>query len=244
MIGDLYLRLYDNCHDQPWYGSCASFVALKGKSFDTCNIRLMLIGRATNGWGTKASSFGSAFAQTAEDQFTSTGRFDEWIDFRDSVMYSRNDSDYCIDRTPFWAYAQEVWRTLGGVQGQDEPIWMNQIVWSNLYKLAPKSSGNPTDDMIEKQHDICVDILKYELSTLKPTHILMMTGYNWFSPFSGIFSDSHKLGVNRMRGKNRNQIFVEGTADFHGIPAVITCRPEYRNKTLFVQQVVEAFSRT
>ena len=151
MISDLYLRLYDACHDLPGFSRCAHFVALRGKAYDSGDIRLMLIGRAPNGWGSLDSSTGYAFARAAEAQSRDTGRFDEWVDYRDGVMYSGRDSDYCIEKKPFWTYAQEAWRTLGGAQGQATDIQIQakriQSMKQKLNELLAANTGKPLEQI-------------------------------------------------------------------------------------------------
>lgn len=73
----------------------------------------------------------------------------------------------------------------------------------------------------------------------------MITGSDWFEPFSGIFSDDEKIGVNKYKENEKNDIYVERTARYKGedfeSDCIITCRPEYRGKADFINDVMEHF---
>lgn len=111
----------------------------------------------------------------------------------------------------------------------------------NLYKISPKEGGNPFENYKEKELAACKDILNAEIEEAKPTHILMMTGFDWFEPFSDIFSDVNYIGRNVSRGANKNEIYVEGTATFQEAKVVIMCRPEFRKKENYVKAAEESF---
>lgn len=164
-----------------------------------------------------------------------------WIDVVDGVLYSTNNDGkhkekkdrYCVSTSPFWYYAKTIWEQLPGTS-EESQRWMENIAWSNLFKVAPQIKGNPPREYIDAQKEVCNEILYYEMEILKPTHILFMTGYDWFKDFAGCFEDIKHLGYNKT-GKNKNDVYVEATAKFHGVNVVVTCRPEYRKKDSYVQ---------
>ena len=106
--------------------------------------------------------------------------------------------------------------------------WFESIAWSNLYKISP-SMGNPSEKSKSRQKDICLSILKKEIETIKPKHILFETGFDW------VFDDIRK-------GRSLyNKDYVEWAGTYMGIKCVISCRPECRKKNRFVEDVVTAF---
>ena len=266
-LKDLYSELYNTLSNNPAIipifrfngdksnNPYAHFVAIKGDHFDANEKKLMLIGRAVNGWDSLESSSSEAFSTEADNQFFNKGPFNEdrwnWIDVDEEtgVLYSGHDKDksnrknrYCLDQSAFWTYTREIWNKLPGSSFNTGAVWMKNIAWSNLYKVSPKDRGNPAGLIQNNQLKICREILTLEISSFKPTHILLMTGYDWFEPFKSCFSDCQYRGTNHPRGKKANQIYVEGTARFERIPVVITCRPERRRKEQFVDDVIKAFN--
>lgn len=219
----------------------AHFVSMRGELYDTSDVRLFVIGRAPNGWWLHLPC-GSAqvFAEEANRQFDSIGF--QWIaNPEESFNSLHNASGTCyLSKSPFWKVAHGIWCKL---YKSDKDDFIKRIAWSNLYKIAPKDGGNPTTGMCKKQFKACYDILKEEIRTYRPTHILIISGYkHWYAwegyDFSNIFICNQDLVSN-----NENKtIFVEGTAKFNLdgelIPVVITCRPEGRKEDPFVKEVL------
>jgi hypothetical protein len=56
-------------------------------------------------------------------------------------------------------------------------------VWSNLYAIAPKDGGNPDDAMQKVQRNTCRELLVEQIREYAPTHILFITGQDWFNTF-------------------------------------------------------------
>lgn len=54
--------------------------------------------------------------------------------------------------------------------------WQDRIAWTYLYKLAPLR-GKPQPFLYEKQKALCDEILKTEIELLRPTHVLLFTGW-------------------------------------------------------------------
>ena len=233
----------------------AHFVSMKGELYDTSDVRLLVVGRATNGWPSLTCESAQEFAEAANRKFNSIGflqlvsnpeaRFNELHNDPGS-----SDERYYLCKSPFWRVTYGIWR---GLTGSDKDQFLKHIAWSNLYKIAPSKvppnkNGNPTTAMCKKQFKACKEILRAEIQAYRPTHILLVTDYDrWFAhkdyDFSGLFEDRKRLGSNY----ENKTIFVEGTAkyklaDGKSIPTVITCRPEKRNEDAFNKAALEAFS--
>lgn len=233
-----YEKLYYACCELPGFEEEAHFVAMKGDISDK-SVRLMLVGRAGNGWevddGRTVSA--AAYGEKAVEEFNDIDRWG-WIHETNGGLYNHTEN-YCVSSAPFWNYSKAIYEALKN--SPCEGIWMNNIIWSNLYKISPLEGGNPSKKYQEAELDACKDILKAEMEDARPTHILMMTGYDWFEPFSDIFSNVNYIGSNISRGNNKNEIYVEGTAEYKETKVVIMCRPEYREKENYVKAGVEAF---
>jgi hypothetical protein len=219
---------------------------MKGTCYAQNELRFMLIGRAPNGWESLNAQNGEAFGNEAEQLFN-TDRWN-WIEVINGTQYSTHDKDqsdlknrYCIDKKPFWTFSKAIWEKLSG-QSSTNLIWQKNIVWSNLYKVSPKNSDNPSWHSQQMQQQVCMDILKKELDVYQPTHVLVVSGFDWFEPFASIFEKVQDTGVrNILRGESKNEVCVEGKATYNNAKVVIACRPEWRNKEAYVEEVAEAF---
>ena len=220
----------------------AHFVSMRGELYDNSDVRLFVVGRAPNGWSSLPCESAQKFAEEANRSFNSTGF--AWIENPNDSFKKLHNADknpYYLSSSPFWRVAYGIWR---GLAGSDENQFLKHIAWSNLYKIAPGESGNPTTAMCKNQIEACKEILRAEIQSYRPTHILLVTDYDrWFAPFKKLFEERYRRGSNYENKK----ILVEGTAKFpldDGtlIPTVITCRPECRKEDPFIDLAVKAFS--
>ena len=229
------------------------FVSVKGRRYSSEQpVRLMLIGRAVNGWEPLPSPNATDFVNAVIATSQSDG-FANWLDSDErGELFSRHTAEteprYYLNKSPFWRTAKAIWHGLNDCP--DNKRWIDSIVWSNLYKLAPRNGGNPSNALCSKQAESCRKILKGEIETYLPTHILMITGWEWFNHSSDSYDFSRLFNEVTLIGRNRreNDVFVEGTALFSlpnsiSIPAVVACRPEGRPEKKYVEQVVQAFQR-
>ncbi len=243
----LYEKLYDECKKSVYFQKDAHFVAMQGEYYQENSRKFMLIGRAPNGWESLNVNSKEEFGERAETQFRNTDRWN-WIESVNGTLYSTHDRNisnlskrYCVDKKAYWAYTKKIWEQLPGKIHEDE-IWQKNIVWSNLYKVSPKESDNPDWKSMQIQQGTCIEILRKELEIFEPTHILIITGFDWFEPFAGIFSDVYDTGKrNVARGKNKNEVYVEGTAMYGTAKVVIACRPEWRDSVTYVKTITDEF---
>ncbi len=266
-MNDLYQKLFFACNENKNFSKDSVFVAIKGSHYDNNTVKLLLVGRAPNSWNPRPNilqgcpnccskaclmtrTSPAVFGHSAQTQFNCTLRWN-WIESRKNILYGTGTS-YCISNKAFWAYAESILRKLIQDQQpksiQEDPIWMKNIAWSNLYKISPAVGGNPNSYLRELQREVCVSILKEEIDVLKPTHVLFMTGYDWLSDynwsedFRSIFSSINYIGKNVQRGIKKNDIYVEATAYYNNnIKIVIACRPETRTQEPYTEAVFQAF---
>lgn len=271
-LEEIFGRLYENlleinsASEQEY----ANFTAMEGhryrgaKNASGSPFRLMLVGRAVNGWDeyrggkplTRESFIDASMKniKNAPGTVSQGSRYKdrfEWIDTQgNSVKNAKRigidppdfDDDYLLTESPFWSYAKDVWcKAYGRTQAWDKR-WFENIVWTNLYKIAPHGKGNPDRMAKAMQESVCVELLKAEIEYFDPTHILFVTAQDWFAPFEGLFEDVHLRKPNRPRGVNKNNFFAEGTATYltekgTRCKVIIACRPEMRIKGDYVKQV-------
>jgi len=259
----LYEKLYNDTNTSYRYGGkkvpldvLAHFVPMKGCKYDTDEVRLFVVGRAVNGWPCLPCDSAESFATAAEQEFYSRGF--TWIADNGNSHYSLHNIPedgnpvYYLSKSPFWRVIERVWR---GLTGSDDFRFVEHLAWSNLYKIAPNenkelniSAGNPTTTMCKRQFAACRELLDAEIHAYKPTHILFITGYDWWyadkqCDFSTLFENNNRIGNNN----TDRSIYVEGTAEYlldgRSVPVVITCRPERRDETAYTEATVKAFRK-
>jgi len=240
---EVYEELYNACSDLDGFIKSSNFVALRG-NLDHQNTRFLLIGRAVNGWDDEDLRVDNAeeYSLNANREFYRDDRWNWIVEYKGGLYSSHtNPPTYCVSQKPFWNYSKSVWEGLSDTEVNGK--WMENIAWSNLYKVSPPFTGNPEKTYMIAELEACKKILMRELEIIQPTHIFLPVGYyEWFQNFEELFSDVHYLGSNVSRGKNKNSIYVEATAKWKSAKVVVACRPEYRDKDEYVKSVLEAFS--
>lgn len=233
----LYAELFRACKDLNGFLEKINFVAING-NIDKQKSKFMLIGRVCNGWDKWGINNCEEYSNKAYNEFKDKDKNRwGWIEERGGALY--NSKDYCVSNKPFWDYSKSIWEYISGCEAIGK--WMENIAWSNLYKVAPES-GNPKDEYKRAELEICKKILAREFELIKPTHIFMPVGYDgWFKDFEDIFSDVKYIGKNVLRGKNKNDVYVEATAKWKEAKVVVSCRPEFRKKEDFIKAVIEYF---
>ena len=244
-----YECLYEPCREEAFQGKeVAVFVGMKPKRNHASGIRLMLIGRAVNGWGTELADMATRgekdrFLEEVCHQWECADRWN-WMEEKNEKLYNTGGKQDCVGSRPFWSYAEKIWRDLTG--DNNSVRWVDYIYWTNLYKISPANGGNPTDGQCKAQGEACREILRQEIEACRPTHILCFTDDNWitcqgYTDFGVLFM------LNATAGQVTDKTaYVKLTGEYQygcpdGSPArvMITCRPEYKVKDEFCKAVEE-----
>lgn len=162
----------------------------KGDLYDG---RLMLVGRAVNGW-TKSWIHGqhcdeeSPRIMLEELYKESMEKPLAWVNY----YWGRNEKNeqgekmYNTARSSFWQLARQLLHKLTPEGEWDETRWAEKLAWTNLYKVAPFEGGNPNEPLCRAQLEICREILRYEIEKLKPQKIVFVTDLDWFRDFAEV----------------------------------------------------------
>ena len=238
---ELYETLYRDTETDR-FGKLSHFVAVKGKRYQPGG--LMLVGRCVNGWPaieeTDAETFGrrAAALLTAPDKagpgFTCIQGEHGRYCFGDM---ERPDGRWWLSRSAFWRTARQIWAAVGQ-RAADEDRWFEQIVWSNLFKLAPAEGGNPGGRLIRLQLRSCVDLLLREIELFQPGLLLFVTGAWWLDPKEygrPTFAEALELTLPASEGRPEH---VVATGEYRGAKVIVCNRPEGRSESGFVQAVL------
>lgn len=210
------------------------FCGLKGRSY---NSELMVVGRAVNGWhdGIKLSECSEeCFSKHFEVKKGSNQM--SWLDT--AWLRSGREEEgrgYNAHRSAFWRVNQKVLAKLGITDAKD---WYHHLYWTNLYKVAPHSGGNPSNALIRAQQAACNTILEEEIRSHKPRRILMLTSKSWANLFieDNVVVSEHKPSL-----KYIDFIGYWKNGDT-SIPLVIADHPQGRKEELLASNVCSAFS--
>lgn len=175
------------------------------------NKKIMVVGRAVNGW--EKTKFDNKEFDSVYDEVIKCFKNKEKSDPMDWVnkAWKRNEKNrYNTARSAFW----RVIRRFVIKHTDDSPDWASKIVWTNLYKISPVASGNPSDKLKDEQLDQCVQLLKLEIDFYDPDIILFITD-NWFNKFAEVFDQKIRV--------NKNEF---GVFEIDKRKIIITPRPE------------------
>lgn len=168
---------------------------LRGVNYGDSNVRLLVIGRAVNGWK-------EAYSWYAKEEIDVNNKVHEiitqWDKEENSEILFANELWTSDRRKPslnetkglqwvnftlgknargskFWRMTRKVAQELLEEEKREE--WTKYIAWTNLCKVVPADGGNPNNTLYETQKKDCQKILAKELDILKPTHILVIAKY-------------------------------------------------------------------
>jgi hypothetical protein len=90
-----------------------------------------------------------------------------------------------ITNSRFWGTIDKIMKN---ARGSDVDAWSRSILWSNIYKIAPKR-WNPSAALQRAQSEFCARLLLAELTHFRPGKAVMLTGCDWFAPFKTLLAD-------------------------------------------------------
>ena len=209
-------------------------------------VKLMVVGRSVNGWTNLSESSAKNFSMAATLELMSDKGF-SWLrnDGQGKDTYIREDDGmecrYNINKSAFFRAIRNILRELKPVSRYQDR-WFENIVWNNLYPIAPTSSGNAEGKLQNVQLEICKKLLVQQIDFYKPTHILFITDWDyWFERFSDIFPNVTKTG-------NTQTDNVVGYGKHQNSKVVVSIRPDRTkpnkpNEELFAQDIVAYFDK-
>ncbi|GAA4356546.1 hypothetical protein [Kangiella marina] len=239
-IKQLYNDLIKNLPQREKHTEITGFCGLEGKSYSS-NRELMVIGRAVNGWHK-----GIKLSECSEERFSEhfeVKKSSSQMAWLDKAWLRRGHDDknqdkergYNARRSAFWRVNQKVLTKLGITDAKD---WYHHLYWTNLYKVAPHSGGNPSNALIRAQQAVCNDILKEEIRSQEPRRILMLTSKSWANLFieNNVVASEHKPLL-----KYIDFVGYWKSGD-ESIPLVIAEHPQGRKEELLASNVCSALN--
>lgn len=181
-------NLYQNLINQLYVGKdlfqeehLVLWSSILGKEYDQ---KLMIVGRAGNG--------GEIYIDKTIDQYKEDS-FNELMDNFEKGLdwvinsWGVNEGEYNPKKSAFWRISKK----LSDEIIEDSVNVLNRIAYSNLYKVANYSGGNPSSKLMNVQFELCREILLKEIELYKPAIIIFLTGWSWAKWFLPINSKNH-----------------------------------------------------
>lgn len=196
---------------------------------------LLVIGRAVNGWEPIWHASAGAVHEHAMEIATSAAQSGnrcpmQWVCDQWQIPYG-----YRANSSAFWRVIRSVLFATDPSASVD-PNWSSRLAWTNLYKIAPASGGNPSDRLCLLQLGECQEILSEEISALAPTRILFATGLQWVQDFV----ETLKADVVLVEGENLQARGELRLSDAR-VPVVVARHPQGKNEARWASEILAAF---
>ncbi len=225
LFKELLLSLSD---DKNINSKLTGFLGIKGENY---NSKMVIIGRAVNGWGKYSFKPGSSNVNRSIDNIL----LDNNCALSDKLHWVYKSEgctdEYNTNKSAFWRVTKRV--VLSNNYCDNEAKWSTYISWTNLYKVSYADGGNPNNYLCNKQYELCRKILCKEIELFNPKFILFLTGNDWALP---LINENTTLN----RSKN-NYKAVESKGYFSfatkKIPIIIAKHPQGKNEDIFVDEI-------
>ena len=211
---------------------------MKGRLADG---RLMVVGRAVNGWVTRFTAGAVADAEQRAEIRQRTVRRSNLADR--CPMSWVEDAWGRIAEEGYNTRRSQFWKTIRGVLGNtglydiSRTDWPSSVIWSNLYKVSLARGGNPTTKLMRLQKPICYRQLAAEVDLWQPQRILFLTGLNWCRSFLT------ELGAEPPQSRADGLVHWAGTLKRidHQTSIVVAAHPQGKRIATLVDEIGEAF---
>ncbi|MBI1784170.1 hypothetical protein HYR69_03420 [Candidatus Sumerlaeota bacterium] len=217
-----------------------AFCAMKG---DKADGKLMIIGRAVNGWweswNPSDTSDPARRAEILQQTYRHSGGIGDcpmlWV----SQRWGASDG-YSTKKSAFWRTSKLITEALG-IADETQDNWPSHLIWSNLYKVAPGDGGNPSSELRSVQLSPCIELLRQELVQWRPARALFFTGIRWVMPFLP------SLNFDCVSKTENALVELTGKISFpevaHKLVVVVAKHPQGKPERTVAEEVVRFFQQ-
>lgn len=196
-----------------------------GTEYAQSDASLMIVGRAMNGWEASFSGCESAEAVTCavlaqENPFQDVGD-----------GKNEHTGNYTYRKSGVWKLIKALLAAYGEAdpakwEGDETLRWYQRILWSNLYKVSPRTAGNPDWALIKPFMEDYIEIIKREIELYRPKRALFVTGLAYFDPWKrrpSFVRDMLGTSWNPKGGK-----YIVGGGQYLDTSVLVCTRPDRR----------------
>lgn len=168
----------------------------KGWKYDSEDNKLMIYGQAVNGWQNQDHADIESLVEEILNRTDDSREMRMMADCRGwHGDVDGKKASYYYKRSKFWKLNYQVitnitdgsfnkfyvpYTSEDDYPQQLDNAWSQEVVWSNLYKIAFSRGGNPDSQIIDAINDISRKIVLEEIAELRPGRVLFNTGENMF----------------------------------------------------------------
>ena len=201
------LSLIENKKNEFSEADVSVFNIAKGRNFKN---EIIVYGRAVNGWCNFMKEELLANFDTIESNILNDNL--DWV----INLFHNPVDDWKPYRSAFWRLIKSL---ASDIYSNNEYEVLNEIAWSNLYKISKAAEGNPSQRLMNVQLGMVKDILKLELDIYKPNVAIFLTSLGWANP---LLKD---LGIEILE-KNQEFKFVELVAKYNNTIIIVGQHPQ------------------
>ncbi len=154
-------------------------------------------------------------------------------------LWGNSKEGYNTRRSAFWRVIRGVVERLA-IADVEQKTWPSHLLWSNLYKVAPEKGGNPGGALCKVQLPGCIELFRSELTTYKPSRLLLLTGTQWATPFLSETDKSLQKRPGFQYAEDFGTITLNGG---HQLRYVVAAHPQRKPEAQWIEEVVEAYDR-
>lgn len=210
-----------------------------GKKYEDGN-KLLIVGRAVNGWGDKIIPT-LVLDRQINELVTKAKNWEEIKRGEDCPMswldYNRAQKDSVYEKEKRYNWQRSAfWRVICDITCQELEIdynrfgWWNYIAWTNLYKISPYEGGNPPNKMRRLQEDEGRHLFELELRLLSPKSVILITDLSWAERFLSY--------LNCVYSKYEPSYSIIAKGQYNDSFIYVTTRPERKKHTPFVREIL------
>ena len=226
-MAEAYRKLLEECYaskDRYSESYLCAFSMGVGRKYSG---KLLVIGRATNGWVNGFSKQDIDDCKRAlEALIPEIGKDSlDWV-----TKQWGASKGYNTRKSQFW----RVSRMLAKCIADNSDDCFAHIGWTNLYKIAP-DGGNPSNRLMGVQFERCVDVLRLEIELSKVQNVIFLPGYGWAKPFLD------RLGIsNQLQPAGYN--FVEFASSTRGTNYLVGQHPQGKPERPHCEEILRALA--
>lgn len=193
--------------------------AICGADYENCNSKIMIVGRAPNGWSMDFYENNNCVPKN-------------WFDAGLSWVYQngpkkRNGEEHkaSIKNSKYWQFVRYLMFKSGNCKNAN---FTDGLVWTNLFKISNRNLGNPDDSTCKETLQIMDNVLCAEIKYYKPQEIWFITKKN--KKAVGEYENNNSAD-NWLYWVFNGKLAFEKTLNFindNNVLAKMFYRPEYR----------------
>lgn len=245
---NIFASIYTSLFSREWNGNAiwqhiasgklTAATCLVGEQYSTQDTKVMIVGRAVNGW---QEDFGdcSTLEATVDSVITQNNCLNK---FASKSTEDENGNIYYYAKSPFLRMMRQL---VGKFTGYEEN-WQQRLVWSNLYKISFREGGNPSWLMLRDDISLYRDLIISEIRQNEPDVVVFVTDENFFDPYKGNKKYSsfreimNETGTNNV--KSKFICFAGSFIENQNIKLIVCKRPERRPIAEMVDAIADVYN--